>query len=863
MSGKLIDSTGTQPVTNPILSNVNYHYEYDPETDRPKIALVLSGGGARGIAQIGVLEELEKAGIKPDYVIGTSIGAIIGGLYSLGYSPAELDSIMVGNNWNDIMSFTDAQDRRQIFLDQKVVTDRSLLTLKFKNFNFVLPEGISFGNNFNKFLQKLVWNGLYSSVTNFDSLRFKFRAVSTDLAAGKSVSLSSGSMVTALRASSTIPLRFTPVRLDSMVLIDGGIMLNVPVEKAKEFNPDIIIAINTISPLLEADKLNTPWNVADQVVSISMLYFSGKSLKDADIVIEPEIGSHENTDFTHLDTLIERGRDAARRAITNIRNLIKTKNDSLIFMKFMALPKEDVEKEIIPSLAGSSNGRSFRKVMVDYDKSNNHIRIGKSEYGIIKKIGVIYKSESPGTIAGISPDISYIGKSASPAVLRQVSEDILMKFKKSGYSFAEIDSLGYSDADGELSLYVDPGYVHEIQIEGIESLSEFLVRRQLTIKEKEPLKAADIMDSWVNLMATGFFRDVEILPLMNRDSQGIDVSVVLKEGPNQTVRIGGRVDNERNLQLGIDLIHENLFSVGDRISLRASGGGRDRVFKAGFEVDRIWNTEFTSNFEAYYDSKDIYIYKNLKGLSAGEYKNEIVNETTEERFGGRFSLGTQIETSGKLGASYRYERQRVFFIDSAEKGNFNTISTIKAELLFDSENSQFFPTEGRLLELSLETSILNPTSNPSFSKAKFYHRQHLGIGKTTLTPSILFGFADKTLPLLEFFDLGGEESFFGMREYELRGRQVLRGSLEWRAPLPVKVFFDTYFLIRYDLGYAWELPENIRFSNLKHGIGASLAVDSPLGPARVSAGRSFYFITQPAGAVLGPYMFYFSIGMNM
>ncbi|MDQ1266981.1 MAG: hypothetical protein QG635_2134, partial [Bacteroidota bacterium] len=328
---------------------------------KPKIALALSGGGARGIAQIGVLEEFEKAGIEIDYIVGTSIGAMLGGLYASGYTAAELDSIMLHADWDEIISFGSEINRGSLYMDQKLQNDRSLITLHFKNFEFIAPQGISGGTRLNAFMQRLVWDGIYHSDSDFDNLKYPFRAIATDLVTGKTVSLKSGNLASAMLASAAVPLRFTPVRKDSMVLVDGGLMANIPSELTAEFKPDIIIAVNTTSPLLGFGELDTPWSLADQVVSISMDYFSRFSKTKADVLIQPEIGSHSNVDFSGLDSLIEAGRSAGREALNKIRELVELKADSIFKNKILnnILPGYAPDKSLSIELAGFNHEDSL------------------------------------------------------------------------------------------------------------------------------------------------------------------------------------------------------------------------------------------------------------------------------------------------------------------------------------------------------------------------------------------------------------------------------------------------------------------------------------------------------------------------
>ena len=284
-----------------------------PESFRPRIALVLSGGGSRGIAQIGVLKAFEEAGIKVDYIVGTSIGAIVGGLYSVGYTARELDSILINADWDEIITVGRGREREDVFIDQKKIDDRSLLTLNFDDFQFVVPEAISFGTKFNAFLKKLIWNGLYKANGDFNRLKYPFRAVATDLARGETVSLKSGNLEQAIRASAAFPLQYSPVRLDSMVLVDGGLMANIPVYQALEFKPDIIITVQTTSPLLEPGELDKPWTIADQVVSIMMEKFNSDAAGLSSINILPDVGKHSNIDFDGLDSLVNIGYKAAKK----------------------------------------------------------------------------------------------------------------------------------------------------------------------------------------------------------------------------------------------------------------------------------------------------------------------------------------------------------------------------------------------------------------------------------------------------------------------------------------------------------------------------------------------------------------------
>jgi NTE family protein len=151
----------------------------------PKTSFVLSGGGARGVAQIGILKRFEEYGIKPDQIVGTSIGAIIGGLYASGYNSSEIIEIIEKADWDEIFALSETEDREDLFLDQKMENDKYLVDLRFSSFKFVVPRSISLGNKFNLFLKELFWDAIYHPQNGFDDLKIPFRAIATDLVTGR------------------------------------------------------------------------------------------------------------------------------------------------------------------------------------------------------------------------------------------------------------------------------------------------------------------------------------------------------------------------------------------------------------------------------------------------------------------------------------------------------------------------------------------------------------------------------------------------------------------------------------------------------------------------------------------------------
>lgn len=193
----------------------------------PVVALALSGGGSRGLAQIGVLKALEEANVPIDLIVGTSMGSIVGGLYSVGYSITELDSLAKTIDWPAFIALDRKINRRELFVDQKITEDKAVLNLRLQGLKPIIPTSINDGQRLSNQLNLLTLQAPIHVEENFDNLLYKFRAVCTDLVTGEKVVLKQGSLSMALRASSSVSFLLSPTKYDSLTLVDGGLVANI------------------------------------------------------------------------------------------------------------------------------------------------------------------------------------------------------------------------------------------------------------------------------------------------------------------------------------------------------------------------------------------------------------------------------------------------------------------------------------------------------------------------------------------------------------------------------------------------------------------------------------------------------------
>ncbi|MCJ7555212.1 MAG: patatin-like phospholipase family protein, partial [Ignavibacteriaceae bacterium] len=310
---------------------------------KPVVALALSGGGARGLSQIGVLRALEEANIGVDLIVGTSMGSIVGGLYAAGYTVDELYAVALTTDWEDLLTISRQSDRRELFVDQKITEDKAVLTLRLDGLKPILPTAFNDGQKFSNFLNITIFNAPLHSNDSFDLLKKKFRAVCTNLVTGDPVILNSGTLSKALRASSSVTFFLPPVQLDSLLLVDGGLVENIPVNTAKAEGGDIVIAINTTSPLHKEEKLGAPWIIADQIISIPMKHLNANQIEKADVVITPELNDRGSTDFSDIDKIINSGYQSALPHLI----AIKEKVDS-VYLSRLATEEKYFKNPYLP-----------------------------------------------------------------------------------------------------------------------------------------------------------------------------------------------------------------------------------------------------------------------------------------------------------------------------------------------------------------------------------------------------------------------------------------------------------------------------------------------------------------------------------
>src|SRR5690606_26658387 len=291
-----------------------------------KIGLVFSGGGAKGLAHIGVLRVIDSLGIRIDYVAGTSMGAIVGSLYATGYSGKQIDSIFKGVNVDKIIN--DDLPRAAKTFYERDNSERYAVTLPFENFKLRLPTALSRGQNTLTLLSQLTLH--VSNIDDFSKLPIPFFCIATNIETGKAVLLDKGNLAQAVTASGAFPSLFQPVIIDNQLLVDGGVVNNYPIDELKAKGMDIIIGVDVQDGLANRDELKSAPDILLQINNFRTINDMKKKVKQTDIYIKPDIKDFSVVSFDKGAKIIENGVVAAQKQIEALNQLPKRKINSTI-----------------------------------------------------------------------------------------------------------------------------------------------------------------------------------------------------------------------------------------------------------------------------------------------------------------------------------------------------------------------------------------------------------------------------------------------------------------------------------------------------------------------------------------------------
>jgi NTE family protein len=800
----------------------------------------LSGGGARGLAQIGVLKVLDEAGIPIDGIVGTSIGAIIGGLYASGYSAADLETAASRIDWKHIMQ--DAPTRDQLFLGQKEEASQFFLEIRLHGLSFSLPSAYTSGQNLTRVLTDLILAAPSPITDDFDQMAVPFRAVATDILTGRKMILSRGSLVEAMRASMAIPLLFTPIRWGDALLVDGGLVQNLPVTEAKGLGFDRVIAVDTSSKLAAKQNLDTPWIIADQATTIMHQGKIAEQLALADLAIQPELENVGNMDYEQFETIVRSGEEAARRflpimrswavedssgPVYSIRSLVWSGADGVRTGSLDSLVSFTVPGRI----ASSEIARTGRRIYDTGLFSKTSARIDTASGSLV------YELEANPVIRGIRMEgnravsdstlLSALGSRTGDRLnLNAARADwttIRRLYLDKGFALAKVDTaLLRSDT---LVVRIDEGRIGRVRFMGNQRIKPFILSRDLP-KPGEYFNVSVLREGIENIYGSGFFQNVYFD--VEEHPGTYDLVVHVTERGTTLIRTGIRHDLERRTQGILEIALDNVFGGGGKSAWYGLWGDRDRATGLWMRIDRIFDSYVTFKAGVSLQNREYDFYSN--GSSAGLYDKASLS--------GYAAVGQQMQRLGTLWLQLGIERVHLNPLAGVETPKARDAIrnlTIRSEV--DTRDTFPFPHSGKYHILEYETANAFFGSGVSYTKlGSSMESYYPWSGSVTFHPRLAWGTADANTPFYKQFRLGGLDQFMGLPENAWVGKRYLTVNLECRFRVPVPGWFDTYASVRYDFGGIWEQYSKILNRDFKQGRGFVLAFATPAGPVEFGMG---------------------------
>lgn len=812
---------------------------------RPRVAVALSGGGVRGLAQIGVLKALEEAGVPVDIVVGTSMGAIIGGLYASGFSPDELWALASSIQWSDILS--DKPRRTQLFLGQKQERERHIVQLRLEQGSLRpdIPLAYSPGQRLSLTLASLVLRAPFGTLKSFAQLPRPLYVLATDLIEGKMVVIRSGDLAEAMRASASIPLLFSPVEWNGSLLVDGGLVSNIPVEQARRAGADIVIAVDTTSPLRRPEELDLPWEVADQVTTIMQLQRNEQELALADVAVRIPLPDQSAVEFRNLEEIFHAGYQAGKSVTEQVLSILESRQDSLI-LSIWGLPPDSTlctvhsesqgctwdhadlrshptVREVFQYLARQIEG-SAREA--SFAAHRDTLFIWCDPAPAVDSLHILSDPQLDSVLAPIAA--SWKPRPLAFRSFANLITQIHDTLRAKGLALAKVDQAIYQPATRTLVLRVQPGRIRSVRIEGAKRTRPLVVLREFPLRAGDIFQARSAIEGLENVYSTGLFDWVGLS--FRERTDGYELTLRVIERSPRILRFGARYDLERRGKVFAEYSDENLLGGGNTLSITGVYGVRDQGLLVAYRADRILRTYLTASVEAYRTTGRWFTYEGNRRV--GEYRR------TQSCL--RLSFGQQMRRLGTIWLSIRWENidlDRIYG-SGYPTGDYD-FRTFGLRSVVDTRDKVPFARSGKHHEWYYEYSSGRfLTSDISYTKLASSLETFTSRGRHTFHPRLAWGTSDLTTPFPVQYTLGGLDSFFGLVEEQKRGRHFLRASFEYRFALPWGLWADWYTGIRVDWGAIWENNSSVKSKDLFYGVGAYLAADTVLGPMVLAYGRT-------------------------
>ncbi|UCE25137.1 MAG: BamA/TamA family outer membrane protein [Candidatus Zixiibacteriota bacterium] len=811
---------------------------YD-DSESYSVSMALSGGGARGLSVIGLLKAFEEKSIKVCAIAGTSMGGIIGGLYASGYTPDELDSVVVGLSFGEL--FSNSPSRKTMLLTRRQDRDRHLLSVRFDGLRPVIPQALTEGQKLTSLITDLTTRANYQCGASFSRLPIPFKTISTDIVSGTEVVLDTGSLADAMRATMAFPLAFTGLESEDQVLMDGGMVTPIPVELVRKMcdTVDVVVAVNTASKLMPKEDLVTPVDIANQVTSIMTADQLARQLEFADYVIEPPIDDFVSSDFKYKDTLIQLGYLHGLTAADSIISLTERRREtdsmfiSSIEVNSLRQPAATAirhrlagrklsKRELISELKGLARELNVFQLEVHNSQTEptgaspngTSLRISGFENFRLSETWLRFSGNTVYESTILARELFTDDSLITPQSLRTGLEQIIALYESSDYDLVNISSVRIDPENRTIDIEIDEAVIERIDVEQNEHTKDWYIRSYFTLNTGQPYSTAAASRGVANIYGTDLFDRVTVRVLPS--DSGAIVKIGVEEKKSYQFRLGWHWQDEYRSEQFIEFLDDNVGGVGLQYLLHARYAQERQNYYATFKTDRILNTYLTSRINLFHRRINRSIY--LDDVEIGERK--------ERKTGFDILFGQQIARFGAVSVGFTLQEIEYANTDTGVKRKFG-LRIVKFESLVENFDRLPFPNTGNRHVLQLQLAGKYIGGDEEFTRFYASFETYFPIGRyVNYHPRIALGVSRSGLPPSEQFFLGGLHSFMGFRTHQLAGDKMFIFSNEIRVKLPLLL----YLTFRHDMGEVYVSSDQIKLRNLRHGVGLALSLDSPIGP---------------------------------
>jgi len=765
--------------------------------NRPSVGLVLSGGGAKGLAHIGVLKILDSLQIPVDYIAGTSMGGIIGGLYAIGYSGLEIEKISRHSNWQEL--FSDSPPREFLSYLEKEDDSRFQATLGLEGFTPVQPSGFIQGQRISLKFSSLTLSAEY--IKNFDDFFIPFRCVAADLISGKEVILKQGSLSKAMRATMSIPTIFSPVEWGDSLLVDGGVLNNLPVDIIREMGAEFVIAVDVGDYHNDRKELQSMLKVLEQTFNLPLQERILKHQQMSNLLIQPETGNFSSSDFSDekVQQIIQIGDKTAQDfadalTIAKFQYNLHRRNPSIDVIEF--------SEPLIHGISITGN------TTIPFFEMYNLIGL---------KPGDFYKSEA------FNEKLSELSTSG--------------KFESIDYEIRPIDQNSI-----RLNIKIrekEKPIIFGIYIKGYKRIPFKLIFNMLGLKALQPLDIDHLHQRIDELYGLGYFETIsyEIEPAsQNR----IKLFIHVKEKPQKILQVGFHYDDYFKL----------VGSVGIRFSdFLGSGLRMKNLLQFSGLIRFNWSLSYPLRSGALGLFPYIrFKYKDIP-VSIFEYTGEKIASYKDRSTSGGVGLKLLFFRLGMLELEYNTEfisvEPNIAFPDPELFPSWDPeLRKLEANLKLDTRDNSILPRKGLFVNAIYENSTKALNSEISYNRLAVEFNSYLTLLKYhTLQLSGFYGWASLNIPVYKYFYHGGPKTFIGMDYFQLTGEHFAIARVDYRYEYRRDIFFK--IIVNFSKNFR-DYPYPHTVLKLIEGYGAGIKFLSLIGPLEIIYSRGNKSVFEPA-----------------